>query len=180
MKGSLLLITEPEYVEWDSTEELYPFVFESIGDWEVTTSVEPPEGFEADYKALDAPVSDELEAIQFTVTDVGSSWTETKVKYKIKHKNKIKNLKSNIGIKLSKELAKQKNKGIFGDTEDPRPFKGGKKVKKEKEKRKRQKNKIDLPGLYLAQTGNCDRKYSLGIHATAENNRLPVNTSIKL
>ena len=70
-----------------------------------------------------------MEAVQFTVTDVGSSWKETKVKYKIKHKKKTETFESEIGIKLSKELAKQKKKGIYGDTEDPGPFKGGKKVR---------------------------------------------------
>ena len=42
--GSELLVIEPEYVEWSGTEELYPFVFESLGDWQVTSSVTPPEG----------------------------------------------------------------------------------------------------------------------------------------
>lgn len=129
LKGSLLLITEPEYVEWDSTQELYPFVFESIGDWDITTSVAPPEGFETDFKSIDAQVINEMEAVQFTVTDVGSSWKETKVKYKIKHKKKTQTLESKIGIKVSKKLAKEKGLGIYGETEDPGPFKGGKKVK---------------------------------------------------
>jgi len=44
------LIIEPEYVEWDGAQELYPFIFESVGNWTVTTSVTPPEGFVADPK----------------------------------------------------------------------------------------------------------------------------------
>ena len=134
LKGSELLITEPEYIEWDSTQETYPFVFETIGDWEVTTSVTPPEGFDADYKSLDAEVINEMETVQFTITDVGSSWKETKVKHKIKHKGKKQTLESKIGIKLSKKFAKEKGLGIYGETESPGPFKGGKKIKKDKDK----------------------------------------------
>jgi hypothetical protein len=84
--GSDLLVIEPEYVEWSSTTELYPFVFDSIGDWEVTTSVVPPEGFVSDYDSLSATVSSELKAVQFTITDVGSKWVPTQVIQKIKHK----------------------------------------------------------------------------------------------
>jgi len=37
--GSLLYIIEPEYVLWDSETEPYPFVFESVGEWDVTVTV---------------------------------------------------------------------------------------------------------------------------------------------
>jgi hypothetical protein len=143
--GSELLITEPEFVEWDSKQELYPFVFESEGDWKVTTSISPPEGFETDKKALKASVTNEVEAVQFTITDTdrGSRWEETEVTYQIKHKGKTEKIKSKIGIKLSKKFAKKKRLGIYGHTESPGPFKGGKKVaKKEKKKsKKKKKNK---------------------------------------
>jgi len=135
LKGSELLITEPEYVEWDSAQETYPIVFESIGDWQVATSLIPPKGFEADYKSLDAEVTSEMEAVQFTITEVGSSWKETKVKYKIKHKKKNQTLESKIGIKLSKKLAKKKGVGIYGETKIPGPFKGGKKIKQAKKEK---------------------------------------------
>ncbi len=45
---------------WDDTEQAYPFIFETVGDWGVTTSVEPPEGFEADYDSLAADVDNEI------------------------------------------------------------------------------------------------------------------------
>ena len=127
--GSLLLITEPEYIEWNSTQELYPFVFETVGDWGITTSVNPPEGFVADRKSLSADVTNEVESVQFTITDVGSRWEETEVTYKIKHEGKNEVVKSKIGIKLSRKLAGKKGLGIYGDTEDPGTFKGGKKEK---------------------------------------------------
>jgi hypothetical protein len=130
LTGSELIITEPEFVGWDSEQELYPFVYESEGDWEVSTSISPPEGFKADKKDLKAKVANEVEAVQFTITDKGSRWEETEVTHKIKHKGKTEKIKSKIGIKLSKELAKEKGLGIYGHTPIPGPFKGGKKVAK--------------------------------------------------
>ena len=117
--GSELLIIEPEYVEWDGTQEYYPFVFESIGDWDVITSVSPPEGFVADHESLAEEVNTEVEAVQFTITDVGSEWVPTEVTYDLKHKDKdgkIKEekIKSQIGMKLSKKLAKLKEVDIWG------------------------------------------------------------------
>jgi hypothetical protein len=134
LKGSELLITEPEYVLWDSAQETYPFVFESVGEWGVTTSVAPPEGFLVDYESLSAEVDNELEAVQFTLTDVGTSWKDTEVSHEVEHKKKKTKIKSKIGVKLEKKLAKQKGLGIYGETDSPGPFKGGKKVKKDKEK----------------------------------------------
>jgi hypothetical protein len=113
--GSELLIIEPEYVEWSGTQELYPFVFESIGDWTVTTSVQPPAGFRANYTSLTAQVVDEMEAIQFTITDVESKWKPTKVKYTIKHKGKTKYIEDQIGIMLTPDLAKKKRLSIYGE-----------------------------------------------------------------
>lgn len=112
--GSLLLIIEPEYVEWDGTQELYPFIFESVGEWGVVTSVVPPEGFEADNRELSAVVSDEQEALQFTITDVGSEWVSTGVTHKIKHKGKSETVRSEIGVKLSNKLSQKKGVGRFG------------------------------------------------------------------
>ena len=119
-KGSELLIIEPEYVEWDGTQELYPFIFESIGDWEVSTSVSPPEGFVADNESLSEQVNTELEAVQFTITDVGSKWMDTEVIHDLTHKDKKgkvkkkEKIKSKIGVKLKKTLAKKKGLDKFG------------------------------------------------------------------
>ena len=137
--GSQLLITEPEFIEWDSAEEIYPFVLEATGDWDVTTTVIPPAGFAVDQKSLTVKVKDELKIVLFSVTEGGKVWEETKVKYKVKHNGKTDNRDSKIGIKLSKKLAKAKDKHIYGDTELPGPFRGGKKVKdkvKDKDKKK--------------------------------------------
>jgi hypothetical protein len=117
--GSELVVIEPEYVEWSSETELYPFVFDSVGDWTVTTSITPPEGFVSDNTSLKTNVNNEVEAVQFTITDVGSKWVPTKVKHKIKHKDhKEINFDSEVGIKLSHDKAKKKGIGIYGE-DDP-------------------------------------------------------------
>ena len=108
--GSELWIIEPEYVEWDSNQELYPFIFESVGDWTVTTTVTPPEGFVADEDSLTTEVDTSLEAAQFTITDVGSDWVDTEVEHTLAHtdkdgKVKIKKVKTKIAVKLDKALA---------------------------------------------------------------------------
>jgi hypothetical protein len=131
--GSDLLIIEPEYIEWDSKQELYPFVFESVGNWSVTTSVNPPEGFVADRQSLSAEVQSDMEAVQFTITNIGSRWEETGVTHRIRHKGKTEFIKSKIGIRLSRRLAKEKGLSIYGNTESPGPFRGGRKVGKKKE-----------------------------------------------
>jgi hypothetical protein len=127
--GSLLLITEPEYILWDSEQELYPFVFESVGNWNVTTSISPPEGFVADHNSLTAAVVDRLAALQFTLTDVGSRWEETALTYTIRHQGRSETIRSKIGVKLSERVAKEKGLGRYGHTGNPGPFKGGRKMK---------------------------------------------------
>jgi hypothetical protein len=99
--GSELWIIEPEYIEWTGTEEFYPFVFRSVGDWNVSTSITPPEGFVADADALEADVNSALTAVQFVVTDVGSEWKDTRVKHKVKHRGKTETIKTKIGVKNS-------------------------------------------------------------------------------
>jgi hypothetical protein len=94
--GSYLAIIEPEYIDWTGTVEQYPFVLEAIEDWGVTTTITPPEGFVADTPALTAEVADTISAIQFTLTDVGSDWTQTEVTHTIKHKGKTITHKSHV------------------------------------------------------------------------------------
>ena len=132
--GSELLVIEPEYVEWSGKAELYPFVFDSLGNWTVTTSVTPPEGFVSDIGALSEEVNSEVEVLQFTIKDIGSKWVATKVKHKIKHEKDKKDKKkvaeettfeSEVGIKLSPELAAQKGVSIYGEN-DPKKNKTNK------------------------------------------------------
>jgi hypothetical protein len=83
--GSYLNIIQPEYVDWTEDQEMYPFVMVAQGGWELTTSVTPPEGFVPDEPTLSAAVADATTAVQFTMTDVGSEWTETTVNHSIVH-----------------------------------------------------------------------------------------------
>ena len=94
--GSYLAVIEPEYVDWTSNVEKYPFVMETIEDWGVTTTIVPPEGFVSDYSSLTAQVDDTTAAVQFTLTDVGSEWSKTQVTYTIRHKGKTKVRKSEV------------------------------------------------------------------------------------
>jgi hypothetical protein len=123
--GSLLMIIEPEYVEWSGTEELYPFIFESIGDWTVGTSIAPPEGFVSDQDMVVENVNMEIEAVQFSIVDVGSEWVDTGVTFEVEHKGKKEKIKSKIGIKCAKKPAKKKGFDQFC-----------KKIKKTKKKKK--------------------------------------------
>jgi len=118
--GSELLVIEPEYIAWDGTQELYPFVFESIGEWQVVTEVIPPVGFVSDYGTLDAEVVNELEAVQFTITDIGSDWKATCVKHTATHKKNKQTIFNRIGLKLTKKLAEEKGLDIRTILEDQR------------------------------------------------------------
>ena len=114
LTGTLLEITEPMFVEWDGTQELYPFIFETVGDWQVTTAISPPPGFVANTPSLTTLVNTALKAAQFTITDVGSSWVPTDVTYTIVHKKKTKTVKNKIGVKLTTRLAKEKGLTVWG------------------------------------------------------------------
>lgn len=108
LTGSLLLIIEPEFIVWDDTVQLYPFVFETIGDWTVTASVTPPEGFIADHDALTAEVDNDLRSVQFVITEVGSDLVPTETKFDILHKGERKTVRSSIGIRLTPEYARSR------------------------------------------------------------------------
>jgi hypothetical protein len=84
--GSYLAIVEPEFMDWTDSVEQYPFVLVAEGDWGVETSVTPPEGFVANEPVLSTEVVDNVTALQFTLTDIGSDWTETGITHVIKHK----------------------------------------------------------------------------------------------
>jgi hypothetical protein len=106
--GSLLLIIEPEYVLWDQAEQPYPFVFESVGEWGVTVTVTPPEGFVADYEALTADVDNELESVQFVVTEVGSDLVPTQTEFHIVHNGERRVVRSNVDIRLTPSYARER------------------------------------------------------------------------
>ena len=96
--GSYLDLVEPEHVDWTDDQEQYPFVMITQGTWDVTTAVAPPDGFVADAAAMSATSTDTTTAIQFTLTDVGSDWTETTVNHSIVHLGATTNTTSTIGM----------------------------------------------------------------------------------
>ena len=81
-------------------------MFESIGDWGVTTAVAPPEGFVADYDELSAAVNDEREAVQFTVVEIGSDLVPTLVEHNVKHKGRKLRIRSAVDIFLMPKYAR--------------------------------------------------------------------------
>jgi hypothetical protein len=83
--GSYLNIIQPEYIDWTEDQAQYPFVMVANGAWQLTTSVTPPQGVVADEPAMAAAVTDATSAVQFTMTDLGSQWTETTVNHSIVH-----------------------------------------------------------------------------------------------
>jgi hypothetical protein len=107
--GSLLYIIEPEYIEWDGATELYPFVLDSEGDWGVTVTVEPPEGFTADHDELSEDVSDEYGALQFELTDVGSCWEcGTSFEIRIDHKGRSETVRRNVPTPMAEAFVRAK------------------------------------------------------------------------
>jgi hypothetical protein len=86
--GTHLLVVSPDYMDWTGTVEQYPFIIEAEGTWQVTTSITPPDGFVPDTSQLSTTVTDDTSGMQFTLTDVGSSWTQVGVTHNIVHKGK--------------------------------------------------------------------------------------------
>ncbi len=112
VQGSELLIIEPEYIVWDSTEELFPILFESTGTWGVTASLETPEGYVPDYESL-STATPGYTAVQFTVTEVGSVPDDVGVTLHLTdpHGKSI-IYRSQIGTRLSEKLANAKGVAI--------------------------------------------------------------------
>jgi len=112
IEGSELLIIEPEYIVWDSTEELFPLLFESAENWVISAYLETPEGYVPDYESLSTATSG-YKVIQFTVTEVGSVPDDVGVTLDLTdpHGNSIIH-RSQIGTRLSENLAKAKGVAV--------------------------------------------------------------------
>ena len=106
--GSDLLVAEPDTMIWDQPEQEYPFGFESVGAWDVTVSVTPPEGFVSDVDLLSDEVNDEIESLQFTVTEVGSDLVPTQTAMDIMHKGRLIKVRSDVGILLTPDYARSR------------------------------------------------------------------------
>jgi hypothetical protein len=128
LSGSDFLITEPEFIEWNSNAEAFPFVFEAVGKWQVTTSITPPSG-KVDNKSLATDVTDGMKAVQF-VANAGTKWVETIAQMTVSHGKTSYKITDRIGVKLSKDMAKANKKTIYGDLAAPGPFEGGRKIQR--------------------------------------------------
>lgn len=108
LTGSELLIIEPEYVVWDNTQQLYPFVFETVGDWDVTASASPPDGFVSDYNSLSADVNNAIQSVQFTITEIGSDLVPTETTFQVTHNGRSQTVRSSVGITLTPKYARSR------------------------------------------------------------------------
>ncbi len=108
LAGSELIVVEPEEVLWDGEEQQYPFVFDSEGEWDVTVNVTPPEGFVSDHDELSENVDNELDAVQFTITEVGSELIPTQTRFEIMHHGQRHIIESEIGIRLTPDYARSR------------------------------------------------------------------------
>ena len=89
----------------------------------------PPEGFVADYSELSENVDNALEAIQFTITEVGSDLVPTETTFEVSHNGRTRMVHSRVGIRLTAEYARSRGfnvaelraRGLIKD----RPGRGG-------------------------------------------------------
>ncbi|MHC4064247.1 MAG: prenyltransferase/squalene oxidase repeat-containing protein, partial [Planctomycetota bacterium] len=112
LTGSELLIIEPEFIVWDQATQDYPFVFDSTGEWGVTTGVSPPEGFESNHESLAEYVDNELEAVQFTITEVSSDLVPTETTFEVDHDSRILTIDSYVDIFLTSAYARSRGYDI--------------------------------------------------------------------
>jgi len=106
--GTYLGVVQPEFLDWTENEEQYPLILVAEGDWSLTTGVTPPAGFVPDVTTLSTDVADSTSAIQFTMTDVGSDWTETVVNHSITHQGGLRQRNDTIPM-TDKKVTTAKN-----------------------------------------------------------------------
>ncbi len=109
-----LIIVEPDHIVWDNEDQQYPFVFQSVGNWGVTTGVTPPEGFVSTDASLSTPVVDdglnedeegEDDSVQFDITEIGSDLIPTPTTFVFERNGVTNEVKSEVGIYLTPEYA---------------------------------------------------------------------------
>lgn len=84
--GSELNVFEPEYIVWEEgqTQADIPIVYESPQEWEVDTTLTPPEGYVPDETAKTTYVENAVATAVFEVTEVGSVMDSTEVEHDIR------------------------------------------------------------------------------------------------
>lgn len=81
--GSLLLITEPEYLDFTSGEELLPIIYESVaGQWSAVVQADVPEGFVCNPGTQQASVAtSEIQLLEFTVRETSTQSATLQIVY---------------------------------------------------------------------------------------------------
>ena len=71
-------------------------------------SPSPPEGFVSDYDELSEAVNNDLQAVQFTITELGSDLVPTQTTFHVQHDGNWNTIHSNVGIQLTPEYAQSR------------------------------------------------------------------------
>lgn len=109
IKGSELQIFQPDFSLRNGTEEVYPFMFVSDGDWDVDICLEVPAGYKIAEpgKCSQTFLSNETKIVEFVAVETGSPKSfDVGASLKVKHKGKITNV--NLKIKSHNPNAKDK------------------------------------------------------------------------
>ena len=118
LTGSELRLIHPLYIGWDSPQESYPFIFESVGAWSIKTTIDVPTGFVSDSTTSQIEVDSSLTGALFTVTSGEGEWVNTSVTQQVTHNRTRETVTSKIGVRLSKELAHQLGISRWGQPDD--------------------------------------------------------------
>ena len=102
--GSELTIDTPDYVVWESTHELYPFIFTSDSDWTVNVCAYMPSGYQiVGDSCAQVFVAGQTKALEFRVVETGSPEPNLKATIKASHKGKTQTLNVDVpGKRLAK------------------------------------------------------------------------------
>jgi hypothetical protein len=65
----------------------------------------PPEGFVADFDLLFETVNNDLQAVQFTITELGSDLVPTETTFQVQHNGVWDTVRGEVGIVLTPDYA---------------------------------------------------------------------------
>jgi hypothetical protein len=96
--GSLLTVTTPDYMLWESTQEVYPFLFASDSNWTVDACLYVPQGYKVaeGYNCTQVFVENETKEVMFTVIETGSPEPDATFTLAAMHEGVTKNISVDI------------------------------------------------------------------------------------
>jgi len=118
--GSYLEIISTDYTIWDSTTELYPFIFTTDSDWTVDVCMQVPEGYKVTgvldelgsiisiNECEQVLVAGERKVVLFEVTDLASPKPDFNAAFTLEHKGKITKVDVKLKGARGKDIAAMK------------------------------------------------------------------------